>query len=139
MLQQGGLNAALRDNVHIQIWQKLIFNTAVNTIGGATGMTVGQTGTTKPRRRLLAAVLDECFAVARAEGVAVSEEIVRTALDNVFVTIPEHKTSMTADIEAGRPTEVESIGGAIEKAGREHGVPTPVLSALCDVVRARSM
>lgn len=87
--------------MHIQIWQKLIFNTAVNTIGGATGMTVGQTGTTKPGRRLL--------------------------------------TSMTADIEAGRPTEVESIGGAIEEAGREHGVPTPVLSALCDVVRARSM
>lgn len=139
VLKKAGFDTGLFENVHIPIWEKLIFNTAVNTIGGATGMTLGQTGKSAPGSRLLEQVLAESLAVARAEGVAVREDFIRGSLNKVFHTIPEHKTSMTADIDAGRPTEIETIGGAIEMVGRNKGVPTPVLSTLCDVVRARSL
>lgn len=138
-LKSAGFEIGLFENVHIPIWEKLIFNTAVNTIGGSTGMTLGQTGKSAPGSRLLEQILNESLAVARAEGIDVREEFIRASLNKVFDTIPEHKTSMTADIEAGRPTEIETIGGAIELVGRKHGVPTAVLSALCDVVRARSL
>ena len=49
-----------------------------------------------------------------------------------------HKTSMTADVEAGRRTEVNTISGAVAAAGEKAGVATPVLATLADVVRART-
>lgn len=139
LFERAGFHTNLRENIHVPIWTKLIFNTVLNTIGGATGMTVGQTGSTEAGRRLLEGVLAESLAVAHANGVQVGEEKLREMLAGVFESIPEHKTSMTVDVEAGRPTEVETIGGAVVAAGREKGVQAPVLATLVDVVRARSL
>ena len=52
---------------------------------------------------------------------------------------PDGKTSMLQDVEAGRPTEVQSFGGhLIEVAGR-HGIPVPVNETLVRIIRVRSL
>ena len=65
--------------------------------------------------------------------------LLREHIEAVFAKAGSHKTSMTQDVEAGHRTEIEAIGGAVTKAGLEAGVPTPVLSTLADVVRARTL
>jgi 2-dehydropantoate 2-reductase len=42
---------------------------------------------------------------------------------------------MLQDRERGRPTEIESINGAIAREGARLGVPTPVCDTLADLVR----
>jgi 2-dehydropantoate 2-reductase len=37
------------------------------------------------------------------------------------------KTSMQRDVEAGRPSELESMIGVVPRLGRQTGVATPVL------------
>ena len=37
------------------------------------------------------------------------------------------KTSMQRDVEAGRPSELESMIGVVPRLGRETGVSTPVM------------
>lgn len=44
--------------------------------------------------------------------------------------------SMLADLEAGRPTEVDQLNGAILRLGAEHGVPTPANAELIRLVQA---
>jgi 2-dehydropantoate 2-reductase len=39
-------------------------------------------------------------------------------------------TSAARDVAAGRPSELDAITGAIVRAGRRLGVPTPVLERL---------
>lgn len=138
VLDQAGLNAEAHPEVLVPIWEKVIFNAAMNTISAATGLTVGGMGREPAAQRLVESVLSEAFSVAHAQGVAVDEERLRATLDVVYVEHAEHKTSMLADIEAGRPTEIDAIGGAVSDLGQREAVPTPVLSALCDVVRLRS-
>jgi 2-dehydropantoate 2-reductase len=46
-----------------------------------------------------------------------------------------HKTSMLQDIEAGRPTEVDAIVGAVAELGRIVGVPTPAIDAIYAVTK----
>jgi 2-dehydropantoate 2-reductase len=42
------------------------------------------------------------------------------------------KSSMQRDAEAGRPTELDAIGGAVLRAARRHGIATPVTARLVD-------
>lgn len=134
-----GLNAVPHPNVQIPVWEKLIFNTVLNTIGGATGLTVGKTGRVDSARRLAEAVLEEAFAVVRACGIDVSENSIRSSIESAIVSHAEHKTSMTVDVETNIRTEIDTIGGAVESAGREAGISTPILSTLCEVVRLRTL
>ncbi len=41
-----------------------------------------------------------------------------------------HKTSMLQDVEAGRPTELDALLGAVVELGRITGTPTPNLDAV---------
>lgn len=40
------------------------------------------------------------------------------------------KSSMQRDAEAGRPLELDAIGGALLRAAERHGVPVPVAARL---------
>ncbi|MGJ0203436.1 2-dehydropantoate 2-reductase [Leucobacter sp. gxy201] len=132
-----GMRALHHERVYEAVWEKAIFNAVLNTLTAATGLTVGATGRELPALRLVDDVLAETFAVAAARGVAVDEARVRAAVRNAQQSHGEHRTSMLVDLEAGRATEIEAIGGAISRIGVEVGVPTPVLSTLCDIVRLR--
>lgn len=139
ILDSAGLNTITHTDIRIPVWEKLIFNAVMNTVGGATGITVGETGQMEKARRLGEQVFTEALAVATACRIGVSEKSIRASLQNSFENHADHKTSMTVDVEAGFQTEIETIGGAVEAAGKEQGVETPVLSVLCDVVRLRTL
>jgi 2-dehydropantoate 2-reductase len=47
------------------------------------------------------------------------------------------RTSMQKDFDAGRPLELDAIGGAIVRAGRRQGIRTPVTDELIRRVEAR--
>jgi 2-dehydropantoate 2-reductase len=47
------------------------------------------------------------------------------------------KSSMQRDVEAGRPPELDAIGGAIQRAGQRHGIATPATGALVEAVERR--
>ncbi len=56
----------------------------------------------------------------------------------LFTFPPEAGTSMYFDRLAGRPLEHEAKTGAIVAAGKRHGIPTPINSALLPLLRAIS-
>ena len=70
--------------------------------------------------------MSEILAVARARGVALTEEAVRGAMAYVDGLPDSGTTSMQRDIMEGKPSELESQTGAIVRLGREAGVGTPV-------------
>ncbi len=135
-LADAGLNAEVDADILVPVWEKVIFNAAFNTLSGATGMTVGEIAASPHTRAIVASVLDEGVAVAEACGVAVSRERIEASVNNAFEHHTHHKTSMLLDREAGRRTEIDTIGGAIVRLGGEHGVATPVIGTLSALVRA---
>jgi ketopantoate reductase len=49
----------------------------------------------------------------------------------------EMRSSMQRDAEAGQPTELEAIGGAVLRAAERHGVDVPVTRRLVNALRDR--
>ena len=48
--------------------------------------------------------------------------------------IPDGKTSMLQDVEAGRKTEVDIFAGTIVKLGLKHNIPTPYNKILMEMI-----
>ena len=74
-------------------------------------------------------------ATANAEGVAIDADALVARIEGMP---PDLRSSMQKDREAGRPTEVDAIGGSILRAAARHGLDTPVTHALVDGITAET-
>ncbi|MFF3515228.1 ketopantoate reductase family protein [Streptomyces sp. NPDC002573] len=131
-LRRSGLGVSLRDDESAMLWDKLTFLAPFALLTTCHRTDVG-TVRTEHRAELLA-VLDEITAVAQAAGAAASTDAVLSFFDRAPQTM---KSSMQRDAEAGRPLELDAIGGAVLRAAAAHGVDTPVTARLvAQVARA---
>jgi 2-dehydropantoate 2-reductase len=119
-------------------WRKLIFNAASNAIAALTGFTHGQIAELPETRWLAEAVMAEGRAVSDAQGIVLDSDPVELFH---FAARPEvayaHKPSMLQDVEAGRPTEIDFLNGAIVSFGERYGVDAPLNRALTALVKGR--
>ncbi|MFG3657005.1 ketopantoate reductase family protein [Streptomyces sp. NPDC047706] len=81
----------------------------------------------------LTALVAETAAVSRACGGPADPA---EALARFDAFPPGTKSSMQRDAEAGRPLELDAIGGALLRAGEQQGVATPVAAKLVRELRA---
>lgn len=106
-------------------WQKLCANVVANGITALTGQRMAVM-----RRPDLAdvgrALVEECVRVGRAEGAEIDDDYVELLLRGIQAMPEEAGTSMLYDRLAGHPLEHDAKYGAVVRAGRRHGIPTPL-------------
>ncbi|MER5373354.1 2-dehydropantoate 2-reductase [Streptomyces sp. NPDC002553] len=125
ILRQTGLGVILREDEGAMLWDKLAFLAPFALL---TTRHQADVGAVRDRHRAeLLTVLNEVAAVARAAGTSVSAEGLLSFFDRVPGTM---KSSMQRDAEAGRPLELDAIGGAVLRAGVAHGIATPATARL---------
>jgi 2-dehydropantoate 2-reductase len=80
----------------------------------------------------------ECAAVARAEGVELSDQDADALIDWLQALPQDAGSSILTDRRAGRTLEWEARNGVIGRLGRRHGVPTPVSDTVSALLHAAS-
>jgi len=141
-LSAAGVPAKPTEALVAELWAKVLYNAALNPLGALLGLPYGDLPADRDTRMIMDAVIEEAFAVARAEGVALAWPDA-AAYRAVFYgrLVPStaaHRSSMLQDIERGRPTEIDAINGQVAARGAAHGVPTPVNATLARLIRART-
>ena len=133
LLTECGLDGRVSDNIKREVWRKLIFNCVINPITSMTGTDVGSIADPglDPVKRL---VIDECLAVARADGVAFEVDFV-AELAAVFGP-SRNIASMRQDLLKQKPTEIDYMNGAVVELGRRFGIACPVNAALVAIIKA---
>jgi 2-dehydropantoate 2-reductase len=105
-----------------------VINPTTTLIGSEVG------GIVDPRLNgLKQQIIDECLAVAEADGVTFDEDFV-ALIDRVFAgarTI----ASMRQDLMKGRKTEIDHMNGAVVDLGEKYGIACPVNAALTTMIR----
>jgi 2-dehydropantoate 2-reductase len=121
----GGLKAPVESNLRDDIWIKLMGNVAFNPLSALTRATMAQMCEHDDTRALVATMMTETLAIARAAGsdpgVSVEKRI-----DGAW-RVGHHKTSMLQDLEAGKPLEIDAIIGAVVELAGLTGVSAPAL------------
>ena len=120
---KAGLRCPIRTNIRHDIWVKLMGNVAYNPISALTRATLIEIVQCAETRALAAAIMRETDSVAKKLGIDIGvtiEQRLKGAEE-----VGHHKTSMLQDIEAGKPTELEAIVGAVIELGEKLGLDLP--------------
>jgi 2-dehydropantoate 2-reductase len=89
-------------------------------------------------REVARALAHECAAVARAEGVELTERDADDVITWLEALPTDAGSSILTDRRAGRALEWEARNGVIGRLGRRHGVPTPVADTVSALLHAAS-
>lgn len=126
-LQATGITVELSHDILKVLWTKFVFISSASALGSLTRATIGEYRQVPETREVLTEALAEVAALAQARGVELEGDVVAKTLEFIDNAAPDMKTSMQRDVEAGRPSELESMIGVVPRLGRQTGVSTPVL------------
>ncbi|MFZ1983020.1 MAG: 2-dehydropantoate 2-reductase [Desulfatitalea sp.] len=121
-----GLTVELSRSILADLWRKFMLIAPWSGIGALTRAPIGVFRSVPETRAMLLESIREVFAVARANGVAVTEQAVEATLALIDRMPPEGTASMQRDIMEGRPSELHEQCGAVVRFGDKGGVATPV-------------
>lgn len=120
------IDAQLRDDINVSIWEKFLLLASFSAITGLTRLPAGPIRDDRRAWDLIEAAARETDAVARARGVPLPEDAVERNV-NMIRRLPDAmKSSMLIDLERGNRLELEWLSGAVCRLGREADVATPV-------------
>jgi len=132
LLTEAGLDGRIIPDIKKEVWRKAVFNCVINPTTSLLNCEVG--GIVDPRlNSLKQQIIDECLAVAAADGVTFEEDFV-SLIDRVFAgarTI----ASMRQDLMKGRKTEIDYMNGAVADLGRKFGINCPLNDAMATMIR----
>lgn len=133
LLAQAGFDATHSADVRHDIWFKLWGNLVMNPVSAITGATLDRVLTDPLVRDFCSAAMQEAAAI----GAHIGCRIDQSPEDRHQVTskLGAFKTSMLQDAEAGRPTELDAIVGAVHEIGQRLGEPMPHIGALLGLAR----
>ena len=137
VLEGAGVAARVHGDVRVAAWEKFLFIASLSAVGAVTGQAVGVLRSQSETRELLRGAMTEIESLARASGVPLEPDVVARSLGFLDGLAPESTSSMQRDIRDGRPSELESLSGAVVRLGRERRIETPVHAELYENLRAR--
>lgn len=127
LLKETGAAVEVSDNILKVLWTKFVFIASVSAMGSLTRVTFGEYRGVPEARAVLGEAIGEAAAVARARGVKLDADILAKTQAFIDSSAPGIKPSMQRDVEAGKPSELESLIGVVVRMGAEKNVPTPVM------------
>lgn len=131
-----GIETAASPDVRAVIWRKLFMNASASALTGVFRCPLGEVADNPHIWTLCQKLIGEAVAVARADGYAFDEGEIVSEIHGHLLRSRGGITSVYADLEAGRKTEVDAITGAVAALGRQLGVPVPVSETVAEIIRA---
>lgn len=130
-----GVTATASTEMPRRRFEKLAVNAGINGPSALARVKNGAV-TTGPARTAATEAAREVARVAWASGVSLSETAAVEALVRVAAETADNRSSMYADVMAGRQTEVEAIYQAIADRADAKGVAVPTCRTLASVLSA---
>ena len=140
LIERSGLKARAFPDLRPAQWSKLIFNATVNAVAALTGLPHDPHFAAEGERgdlgHLVHGLMEEGKAVAAAAGIELHEDPWEM---NVLATRrgSAHYPSMLEDVEARRPTEIDSITGALVREAERLELPVPLHTTLYRLIKAK--
>ena len=126
LFERVGIDYKISENVLHSMWWKFMVNVGFNQTSAVLKAPYEVFQSLPSAYEWAESTMREVVALSQKVGVNLTEEDVisfRSVLNNMS---PKGKTSMLQDVEAGRKTEVEYLGGKVCELGEKYEVLTPI-------------
>ncbi|HVN08543.1 MAG TPA: 2-dehydropantoate 2-reductase [Patescibacteria group bacterium] len=135
LFTRAGVPCRISENIHGELWLKLVWNCAGNAVSALGRASYALAGSLEPVRRVMAAAAEEVAAVARAAGIRLPDTDWMAMGFKLASSLGPATSSTAQDVERGRATEIDSLNGFVARRGATLGVPTPVNQTLWALVK----
>ncbi len=135
-LTRAGVPHLVEDDIRHRLWAKFMLNVGVNQTCMVYGSTYGAVVVPGEQNRTFLAAMREAAAVARAEGVDLTEADVTSLARLMGTMAPDGMPSMAQDRINHKPTEVEEFSGTVIALARKHDILVPTNEWLYEQARA---
>jgi 2-dehydropantoate 2-reductase len=139
LFERASVPCRISDNIEGELWVKLTWNCALNAISALSRAKYGQIAASEDARQVVADIVREVLAVARASHVRPpgleDPKVASVGAYKVAQQMSEALSSTAQDLLRGKPTEIDSLNGYIARRGVALSVPTPVNHALFLLVK----
>ena len=127
---EANIEAELSDDISKALWSKLLYNSPANGMASAARLSPRDLIEYPHGAAMFRSAIQEVANVGTAYGIPFGQDDVQGAMDLITARPMGARGSMQADLEAGRPLELEAIVGSVRRIGRKVNVPTPVFDML---------
>jgi 2-dehydropantoate 2-reductase len=126
LFSEAGAEAMASEDITLALWQKFVFIASLAAACGLTRLPVGPLRGSVLGMRLIQRSVREAVAVGRARGVPLLEDEEQRVLDMINSLPATIQPSLLMDLQAGAPTEVAVLSGAIARFAEENRLETPI-------------
>ncbi len=133
LLNSAGIDTRVSEDIQRDVWEKTLVNIGINALGAITRMHNGLLAEHEHTRALMKRLVEEAQAVAASQGYDFD------AFDHVVDmarATGANKNSMLQDIEAGRPTEIDYLNGAVVRLAAAAGLDASCNACVAALVKA---
>lgn len=125
ILADAGMSPEWQPQMRGYVWRKAIINHAVNPVAALHGVRNGELAKSPALHALSATLLKEALALAERGRVPLPPGDAQELLDGTLRRTADNKVSMLQDVEAKRPTEIETLTGRLVRLGEKLLVSLP--------------
>jgi 2-dehydropantoate 2-reductase len=141
VINAAGIPTFYAENVYAILWDKILYNSALNPLGAILECTYGQLAEHNETRSLMDKIIVEIFLAARAHDIKLNwkspEEYLRHFYTTLVPPTAKHFPSMYYDMKAGKRLEIDALNGAIMKLATKKGLSVPVNETITKIIKAK--
>ena len=125
-----GVAPAVSPDIVAELWSKQVLIGGFAGVGCITRAPIGVSRSLPETRALVENIMREIYEVAVARGVNLPADTVQKCMEYADAQNPANTSSTQRDVIAGRPSEWESIIGAVLRMGQQAGLALPTLTTV---------
>ncbi len=140
-IKHSGIPASYDPDVYSVLWDKILYNCALNPLGALLECSYGTLAKHDETRKIMDKIIDEIFTVTKAHSIQLNwkspEEYKKHFYEKLIPLTKEHFPSMYHDIKRGKKTEIDALNGAIVRLAKEKGISVPVNEMITDLIKTK--
>ncbi len=138
---QAGIPTKISNKVYSDLWDKIIYNCALNPLGAILECSYGDLASQKETRILIDKIIEEIFIVIHFHNIKLNwnnaEEYKKYFYQKLIPPTANHYPSMYYDLKSGKKTEIEALNGAIVKLAEEKNINVPFNKFITLIIKAK--
>lgn len=142
-IKHAGIPASYSRDVYKILWDKILYNCALNPLGAILEKTYGELADNQDTTAIMNSIIREIFQVCRLKGIELNFKTPEDYIDHFYTNlIPptrQHYPSMYYDLKSGRKTEIEALNGAVVELGRSVGYIPIMNLTISTIIRGKSL
>ncbi len=142
LFNEAGIPSRYEKEVYKLLWDKIIYNCALNPLGALLETTYGNLADIPYTKEIMDSIIEEIFRIMKVYNIEASykdaEEYKKIFYERLIPPTRDHFPSMLKDIKRGK-TEIDALNGAIYKLATEKNISVPSNEMIVRLVKAKEL